>query len=143
VASRLLAPESMRIALLLLAAALAACAPVQSPDAGSPPATGVRLDAERTSPTAVRLRLQNGSSERIGYNLCVSALQRRDGGNWTAVRTDDVCTMELRILEPGGAATFDKTLPGGLAPGEYRYTTNVEMPLGRSQTSVSSNAFRM
>ena len=59
-------------------------------------------------------------------NLCTSALQRRTAGKWSGVETGDFCTMEIRTLQKGGIATFDKTLPEDTMAGDYRYTTNVE-----------------
>ena len=124
--------KTLLIAALLL---LAACTPVTTTT------PGVRLHAEAVSPSAVRLTLDNGTQAQIGYNLCASRLQRRDGAEWTPVQTDEVCTMELRTLNPGADATFEKQLPASLPAGEYRYVTNVESPLGSSQTAVASNTF--
>jgi hypothetical protein len=121
-------------AFVVAALLLAACAPVAT-------APGVRLHAEAVSPGTVRLTLDNGTDAQIGYNLCASGLQRRDGSAWTPVETGDVCTMELRTLNPGADATFEKQLPASLPSGEYRYVTNVESPLGSAQTGVASNSF--
>ena len=57
------------------------------------------------------------------------------------METGDICTMELRTLNPGADATLEKQLPASLPSGEYRYVTNVESPLGSAQTGVASNAF--
>ena len=119
--------------------AIAACAPLAqtSQDAQA----GVRLMAETVDSRTVRLTLHNDSSDPAGYNLCTSRLQRRDGSTWMRVETDEVCTMELRTLQPGSTATFEKRLPAGIAPGEYRYVTNVEMPLGSAQGPVATEPF--
>jgi hypothetical protein len=85
----------------------------------------ITLMAARTDRT-VRLTLSNESSGPIGYNLCTSALQRRTAGKWNGVETGDICTMEIRTLQKGGIATFDKTLPEDTVSGEYRYATNVD-----------------
>ena len=121
-------------ALLTLALFLAACAPVAS-------APGLHFSAERVSADTVRLALDNGTQSQVGYNLCTSALQRRDGSEWAAIDTGDVCTMELRTLNPGADATFEKKLPANLQAGEYRYATRVESPLGSAGTTVATNAF--
>jgi hypothetical protein len=69
------------------------------------------------------LSLSNPLDERIGYNACAWTLElHRDDGWETAPYEDErVCTMELRILEPGGAASptfaFDDSLPAG----SYRF----------------------
>ncbi len=106
---------------------------------GADPA-GVTLSAVRTE-NRVTLTLRNGSAAPVGYNLCSSGLQRASGGSWEAIETDEVCTMELRILQPGGSATFEKTLPADLRPGEYRYTTNLEE--NGTRGAAISNPFRV
>lgn len=85
------------------------------------------------------LTLRNGSTTPVLYNLCSSALQR--GPSWEPVETGDICTMELRTLQPGDSATFEKTLPPDLSPGGYRYVTNVDTDGQRSV--ATSNPFRI
>jgi hypothetical protein len=126
---------------LLFFLALAGCAPVSpSPRSEATADAPVRLSAERTSAGAIRLTLRNDSSDRVGYNLCTATLQKRSGA-WTPVPSDEMCTMQLNTLEPGTSATFDKRLPPGLPPGEYRYVTSVENPLGSSMVEIASNVF--
>ncbi|HVS30821.1 MAG TPA: hypothetical protein VMS98_05145 [Thermoanaerobaculia bacterium] len=131
---------------VLASLVLTACAPVATAppaDQSAPPAGQVFFTAERLSSGAIRLALDNGSPEMIGYNLCHSQLQRRTAAGWTQVPSDEVCTMELRTLNPGHDATFEKRLPAGLPAGEYRYITNVESPLGTAQTGVATAPFRV
>jgi len=90
----------------------------------------------------VMLTLMNHGDAAIGYNLCTSALQRRDPNDWVEVRTDEVCTMELRTLQPGAAATFEKTLPSNLQPGTYRYVTSVEKPVGGARVIAATDSFK-
>jgi hypothetical protein len=85
----------------------------------------ITLMAARTDQT-VKLTLSNESGGPVGYNLCTSALQRRTAGKWTGVTTGDICTMEIRTLQNGRTAKFDKTLPADTVSGEYRYTANVD-----------------
>jgi hypothetical protein len=135
----------MRFIASFLTIVFAACttAPADPPPPASSTIAGVRLSAERVSPGIIRLALDNGAPHQIGYNLCSSALQRRSGSTWEPVGTGEICTMELRTLNPGFDATFEKTLPSGLAAGEYRYITNVESPLGTKQTGVVTDSFRV
>jgi hypothetical protein len=125
----------MKFFTIVLALALSACAPLQSRDGA------VTLDAERVSPETVRLTLRNGSASAVGYNLCASVLEHETGTTWSQVRTDDVCTMELRTLAAGESATFDKRLPTDLPAGDYRYLTSVESPLGTAQSGIASDSF--
>ncbi|HEV7767203.1 MAG TPA: hypothetical protein VGQ76_19535 [Thermoanaerobaculia bacterium] len=121
--------------LLLSVMVVAACAMTSAPD-GSP--RGVTLTAAHTGPT-VMLTLRNDSGAAVGYNLCSSTLQRRAGGTWENVPTGLICTMEIRNLDSGGTATFEHTLPGGLATGEYRYVTIVDA--NGSRAEAASNPF--
>jgi hypothetical protein len=132
----------MKISCLLVLFA-AACAPAaSSPQAEAASAAPVALTAQVTSPGAVRITLRNDSSGQVGYNLCSSTLQRRDGATWTAVPADEMCTMQLNTLDPGKSATFDKRLPQDAGAGEYRYVTSVESPLGTPMVEIASNPFR-
>ncbi len=134
----------MRRIAFLLTVFLVACAPV--PVSSTPPpadahASVVTLTAERIDAARVRLILQNGSNGAVGYNLCTSGLQKRNGPAWEQVGTGDICTMELRSLPPGQDATFEKRLPEDLPAGEYRYSTSVEIPMGNAQVRVATSAF--
>lgn len=118
-----------------------ACAPVSTVPQNENVSTGPRLSAERVSSGVIRLALDNGAFQAIGYNLCTSQLERRSASGWTAVPTNEVCTMQLMTLNPGRDATFEKRLPAGLAPGDYHYVTRVENPLGGSQQIVATEPF--
>ena len=108
--------------------------PVDSP-------TKVLFGVERVSDGVMRLTLDNGENHQIGYNLCSSVLERRDGSAWTPVPTNEVCTMVLLTLNPGRDATFEKRLPPDLPAGEYRYRTRIESPLGTPLPPISTAPF--
>lgn len=132
----------MKSFVLILALIVSACAPVTGIDQPSTsPAARVRFTLEPVSPGVVRLMLDNGASEPVGYNLCTSRLQRNDGGTWVAVPTDEVCTMQISTLNPGHDATFEKRLPAGIPTGEYRYVTRVEIPFGTPAQELATNTF--
>lgn len=97
-------------------------------------ASPLQLDAGET----VTLTLSNGTSGRLGYNLCTSALQTASGGE---VRTDRVCTLELRTLEPGRSASYPYELPVSLESGSYRLSTGIERLDGGARTTTTSNTF--
>lgn len=124
------------ITALVLAVTLAACT-------AAVPQAPIFFTAERVGGGTIRLALDNGSTDPIGYNLCTSGLQRRSGSEWTPVETGEVCTMELRTLNPGHDATFEKSLPSGLEAGEYRYVTGIEKPVGGERISVATEPFRV
>ena len=119
-----------------------ACAPVTGQQGGTTEGavSGATLSAQPSGNT-VRLTLTNSSDAQLGYNLCSSLLERREGGAWREVRTDEVCTMELRMLAPGASATFDKTWPATAGSGEFRYRTRVEMPLGGGSRDLATEPF--
>ena len=96
-----------------------------------------------TSGDSVTLTLANDTDGRIGYNLCSSTLERQTASGWEVVPSDVVCTMELRALEAGSAAEYRVMIPTGIAEGQYRYRTNVEITATRAYRSVASDAFRV
>lgn len=127
----------------LAAALLLGACTYQSGDIPPQPTDGISLAA--TPPAAspgspMSLTLSNGSQQAIGYNLCTSQLQTVSG---SVVRTDRVCTLELRTLEPGRTTTYSYELPTGLPAGQYRFTTDVERMQTGGRTSVTSNAFQV
>ncbi len=106
----------------------------------------LRVDRDAVSAGEdVTLTLTNRSDEMIGYNLCVSTLEYRDGESWVqaAEQPTEICTMELRTLSPDGSDSFRHTMPAGLPPGEYRMWTNVEWPLGAGQETLITRSFRI
>lgn len=142
----------MKSFFVVMALSLAACAPVAiapQPDQSTtkpstaPPKARIFYTAERVSSGTIRLALDNGSSQPIGYNLCPSELQRRSGSGWTRVPVDKVCTMQLLTLNPGHDATFEKLLPAGLPSGKYRYVTGIENPLGTPQVGLTTDPFSL
>lgn len=132
----------MRIALITAIAFAAGCSSsMQSAGIGSVQ-LGVEPDVVMVG-DSITLTLRNASDERIGYNLCTAALERRSGGSWQAVATDRVCTMELRTLAPSDETRYRLDLPGGLAAGEYRYFTNVEAMQSGTRSVVRSESFEV
>lgn len=102
---------------------------------------GFTASPERVSAGAtVTLTLSNGTSGSLGYNLCTSALQTASGGE---VRTDRVCTLELRTLDPGASATYAYELPATLEDGSYRFSTGLERMESGGPTSVTSNTIEV
>lgn len=123
--------RSCLLSLLMLVPGAGACAQSESRE----PENGVvtlRHSPERPVPGGrVTLILRNGSTGTVGYNLCTSALTQELATGWEAVPSDRVCTMELRLLDPGQEDEFVLELPGDLDPGSYRFETVVErMPEG-------------
>jgi hypothetical protein len=132
---------------------LVACGPAQLPDdqrGGAPEdADGspqLRVDRPTVRPAGeIRITLTNRTDALIGYNLCVAALERLEAGQWADVpeRPAEICTMELRTLQPGGSDDFTHTIPQAVPPGVYRFRTGVESPLGDAQASVASDRFEV
>ena len=139
----------MKIAALIVPLLfLAGCGPgsdAPPPGGFPPPAAGLRLTVEpqvASSGSSVALILFNGTARPVGYNLCMSALERWQSGSWQTVPEDGVCTAELRTLQPGDQARHPKTLPATLSAGDYRYVTRVESPLnGGPLQRVASDPF--
>lgn len=130
--------------LLVTVACKQATAPTEFDPSLGPAGSDRLLSTDRSvyTPGAVAMiRLRNATSGRLGYNLCHSALERSAGGAWRRVEEDRACTMELRILQAGGTATFEHTLPATLSAGEYRYRTQVEHDGAQRMETVFSNTF--
>jgi hypothetical protein len=108
------------------------------------PAIELRVEpAAVQSGDSITLVLRNNSDATVGYNLCASALERRNMDAWQAVPSDHVCTMELRSLPAGQETRYNMVLPANLSAGEYRFVTGVEiMPVGE-RNGVASQAFRV
>lgn len=105
---------------------------------------GVRLMLAATSAApadTITITLDNTSSATVGYNLCTSSLERRTGDEWQPVPSDRVCTMELRMLEPGEQAGFPLPLPPDLTPGEYRVVTGLHPTDADERVDVASTPF--
>jgi hypothetical protein len=88
--------------------------------------TGLQFTAERQG-DGFLLTLENRSADRVGYNLCVSTLERRSGEQWEEFLPSPICTMELRSLGPGQRATFPRQIEESLPAGKYRFVTGVEV----------------
>lgn len=99
--------------------------------------------APATAGDSITLTLDNGTDGQVGYNLCASSLERQSASGWEVVPSDVACTMELRTLEAGSEVEYRTLLPAGLAEGQYRYRTNVEITSTSAYRSVTSNAFRV
>lgn len=105
----------------------------------------------RVEPTTVSagdslvLVLVNGLEEPLGYNLCTSVLEWRRGEAWEPMPSDRVCTMELRILEPGQDDRFAVQMPElpQLPAGEYRALTGVEHMTSGGRTELASEPFHV
>lgn len=89
------------------------------------------------------IRLTNRYDHALGYNLCHSVLERQQGVAWeTAPREGDrVCTMELRLLDPGRSVTYEFRLASSLPAGAYRFRTTLENMRTGAREPVVSNAF--
>ena len=133
----------MRAVISCAIALLFACSPSTRSDVSE---EDVRLSVEPAEVAAgdsITLVLNNQSSDRIGYNLCTSELERSTAGRWEIVPSDRVCTMELRTLPPAEEARYPLDLPSGLAAGEYRYSTKVERLGTGDRTDLRSDVFRV
>jgi hypothetical protein len=144
---------SMRSALLLLLClALAGCQ-LEGPRAGSGVGQGdVPLEATLQTDRAsyrpgmpVTVRLTNTTPRQVGYNLCMSRLERHGGGtSWVRVqRLGEYCTQELRTLRPRESATYVFRTESGARTGEYRIVTEVHDLKVGTVVTLASNRFRL
>jgi hypothetical protein len=108
-----------------------------TPEPAGPPSLRA-LPREVAAGGTVTLMLANGTPEGLGHNLCTSTLLASGGSE---VRTDNICTMELRVVEPGATATYPYRLPASLRPGTYRLRTSIEYMTSGRRTTLTSNDF--
>ena len=130
----------------LFLATLLATACTTTAQTGGEDAATLRVEPATVSAGgSLKLVLENGLDEPLGYNLCTSALEWRRGEVWEPIPSDRICTMELRILEPGQAADFAFAMPERpqLPAGEYRAVTGVEHMTSGGRTEVRSEPFRV
>ena len=112
-------------------------------EAAPEPANEISLQASPQQVNAgatVQLTLVNSTEQQLGYNLCTSELRAPDG---SAVQTDRVCTMELRVLQPGESTAYSFDLPGVLEDGRYQFTTNVQRMGSGDSSTVTSNSIEI
>jgi hypothetical protein len=125
--------------------ALIACAPqaVEENGAGRAFADLTAQPATVRAGGTVDLTLTNRSEHALGYNLCPASLERRVGDDWQQHPESpaEVCTMELRVLQPGASGTYQHTLPPTLPAGTYRFWAGVEWPLGEDRVGIRSTTF--
>jgi hypothetical protein len=126
----------MRFGSILLAG-LFACAGSEAPDG-----VALAVSPSESSPgDSVTVTLTTTRERGVGYNLCAGTLEHRTGDTWQPLPPNRVCTMELRILQPGDEASFTLALEPSLGPGEYRYHVSVEQMDGTGMTAVRSDPF--
>ncbi len=132
----------MRISIVILAVALlAAC----TSNGAQNSTRGLALELESTpsEPGAeVALVLRNGSSARVGYNLCTSRLSHQRGGNWVPADSRPACTTEQQVLDPGGEDRYSLELPAELNGGSHRFSMRVQVGDTRIE-EIYSPAFQM
>ncbi|MGV3556483.1 MAG: hypothetical protein ACO1OD_14655 [Croceibacterium sp.] len=121
----------MRLSAVPIALLLGACAtqPESARFEAEYPPAGLQLSAAPSpaSPGGVsELSLQNGAALPVGYNLCMTALEEFDAGLWIPARSPAVsCPQSFASLAPGQTASGAAALPGSLAPGLYRFVTQL------------------
>jgi hypothetical protein len=126
----------VRTLVALMIPLLCGCGPTVQTDMTNSDVVLLVAPVPATAGDSVTLTLENGLAQPIGYNLCTSGLERQDGEDWQPVPSDRVCTMELRLLEPGERASFTLQLQPELTGGVYRFRTNVErMEAGESDVA--------
>jgi hypothetical protein len=153
-------PSLVLAALLPLAFATAACeeSPTQPPAEGAGELqpghallsdgtpVDLQLDGDLFLPgEQVAMILRNGSSGPVGHNLCFHTLEVQSEGEWETAEgwEDQICTLVIHFLEPGGEAHSLATLPQELAEGTYRLRVAVSLTDRDEFRDVVSPAFQV
>lgn len=89
---------------------------------------GVILEINGTSfqhGDTVHLRLTNGASHPVGYNLCYSYREKRTAEGWDRIEWLRLCADAIFRLEPGAIAPSFETVEPDWGEGRYRIVTLV------------------
>jgi hypothetical protein len=93
-------------------------------DAGSNVVFRAERGEYRHGETA-RLTLRNRTGRSIGYNLCASAREIREGDGWTRVAPLRLCADAYFELAPGAETAHEEAITAEWRPGTYRMVTTV------------------
>ncbi len=95
----------------------------------TPPSAIATLTAEKKNDNVVLLTLKNESAETIGYNLCFSSLDRKDGEEWTDITSPAIACPAIQLtLHPGESVGVERPMIEEVTPGTYRFRTRVSSP---------------
>ena len=91
----------------------------------------------------VGLRVKNGTSQTIGFNLCAAEIEYRVEGQWSPATEDEVICLDiLYTLKPGKTFTDFRQLSERLPGGTYRIRDTFSGESGDDGPfMVASNAF--
>jgi hypothetical protein len=126
--------------LLLVPAFALAMAGCAIPTPGKGP-LAITLQAIPARDGSINLHLRNSSGKTVGYNLCASTLERNRAGAWEDVRSDRLCTLQIRTIVHGEQESYRYEPSPRLAPGEYRATTLVDAAGRERGYKVTSDPF--
>ena len=92
----------------------------------------------------VELILRNYGAVAVGYNLCLSSLERQEGTDFQRVEvmpSDAACPADMKGLLLGQKATFRFNETAELSEGSYRFSTRIEVR-GRDER-ISTEMFEI
>ena len=117
------------------------------PEANTPEGIGFAVrDTQFGAGDTATLVLTNGTARNIGYNLCVSHLERWDGKGWRTVGKmpeNSACILPLYTLAPGDSAQYRQPIYDFIETGTYRFRDSIEWLGGGGRAEVISNGFRV
>jgi uncharacterized protein YfaS (alpha-2-macroglobulin family) len=100
----------------------------------------VTITLDRSSYSAggtANVSVTSHSRDTLGYNFCSSrTVERKQGESWVAIpEPGRMCTMEIRLLNPGETQTASITMPESMPAGTYR----VVITFSRQRPSASGS----
>jgi hypothetical protein len=101
-------------------------------------------DAQLTPGASATLRLRNGHSSPVTYDLCQSWAERQTSDGWidADIRVADACILlARRSLAPGDTAFFSVQIDSSAAQGTYRFST--EVGIGDTDRSLFTGPFQI
>lgn len=100
----------------------------------------VTLDRSTYAPGATAtMTIRNGGRDTLGYNQCSSrAIEQQQGSAWVVhPEPERMCTMEIRLLNPGETQTATTDIPSTLPRGG---TYRLVLTLSRQRATTSGQS---
>lgn len=137
----------LTVALALTIAACEHAGPLPNPDTGGITRIPDMLVTNATryeSGSVMTIRLTNRTARAVGYNLCRSAIELENEGDWrpTQPALAEACTAEIRTLRAGQSVAHTFRIVQRRR-GQYRISTDLEDLQTRARYKVVSNPFTL
>lgn len=93
---------------------------------------------------SIHLMVTNRTGQLYGYGLCAGNLELQTGNSWVSIspklyheprQTEDICTLEMPMIEPGQTRSHSFRLSQDLQRGIYRWCGDAT-PIAEGETGT-------